>query len=195
MRIGNETILPLRATPQPDPAVYPAGDCGACVLSGVFSISVDEAYQWYSKGGKREPIRYADMAQALHNAAAHGVADRVITATPCWPIPPVYGAWGLRGEDMAHNWFNYLQLAFDARYYALCIVDINKEGPTGPGTNHWVMLCGCRDRYGEGDDKRIYQEVLVSCSAESTPDLEWVDAIEFLECRGGFNALLVRPCP
>ncbi len=195
MRLGHETILPRRVTPQPLPELYPAGDCGACVLAGLLDLSVADAYETYSYESKQAPITYYNMMQALHDAQAKGVVDRVITATPLWPTHLVHQAWGWRGSDMANHWFNYLQMGFDAGYYAIALVDIEKRGPTGPGTNHWVMLCGCRDRYGEEGDARIYQEVLVSCSASSTPDEEWVDAIELLEERGAFNVLLVRPCP
>ncbi len=197
MKIGNETVLPRRVIPQPTPRIYEGGDCGACVLGGLFDLSVDKAYEVYSHGAKREPITYYNMMQALHDAQGNGSADRVITSTPLWPTPVVHQAWGWSGAEMANHWFNYLQMGFDAGYYAIALVDIQKRGPNGGGTNHWVMLCGVRDRYGlpgaEENANRIYQEVLVSCSAGNTPDESWEDSIEFLEYSGGFNVLLVRP--
>lgn len=185
-----------RVVPQPEDRLYPGGDCGACVLAGLFDMSVADAYKHFNED-KQEPIRYHQMIQALWTADGMGLADRVQTATPIWPIPVVLTAWGFPGGEMAHHWFNYVRMAFEAGYYAIALVDIEKRGSLGGGTNHWVLLCGARERYGlpgAGEtDNRIYQEVLVSCSASSTPAEEWVDCIEFLEHRGGYNLLLVRP--
>lgn len=196
MTITDETILPRRVIPQPSPHLYPAGDCGACVLGGLFGISVLEAYQHF-QGGLCEAIRYHQMIQALGTAEGLGWADRIQTATPIWPVPIVHAAWGWRNTDMAYHWFNYLRMSFEAGYYAIALVDIERRGPTGDGTNHWVLLCGSRNRYGlpgaTETENRIYQEVLVSCSATSTPDERWEDAEEFLSLSGGYNVLLVRP--
>ena len=61
-----------------------------------------------------------------------------------------------------------------------------------------MLLCGARSwvewtDFEGGSRGKPVQQVLVSCSARSTPDEEWVDAREFLRERGGFSTIYARP--
>jgi hypothetical protein len=83
-------------------------------------------------------------------------------------------------------------MAIDAGYYGLTTVNFAKAGQA---PDHFVLLAGVRKWLEEREDGSgtYHPEVLVSCSARSTPALEWVSASEFLKQRGGFNLLLARP--
>jgi hypothetical protein len=145
------------------------------------------------------------MRDALYTAESRGIVDRVIADVPVWPwrIHEPFAEWGFHAGFMSLAWFRYVNMAIDAGYYALALVDIDKKGPFGGGTDHWVMICGARVRHvplepDKPDDPvnyRIDDEILVSCSSTRTPDEEWVDPGKFLTQRGGFNLLLVRPVP
>lgn len=192
MAIEEVVVLPRRVIPQPTPNLYPIGDCGACVLGGLFGLTVPEVYARFR--GKVESFSWWEMHKALYQADSEGLADRIVTATPDWPqtTHPATRAWGTPSTMVNLEWFSYIRMAIDAGYYALANVDSTRSGIGGSGPNHWVLLCGTRVVRPE-ECGVIRQEVLVSCSSRSTPDEEWVWGLEFLRDRGGFNVLLARP--
>jgi hypothetical protein len=51
-------ILPRRVKPQPVPGIVEGGDCGACVLGGLFDLSVEEVYEFQEV----QPRGFAKMA-------------------------------------------------------------------------------------------------------------------------------------
>jgi hypothetical protein len=184
-----ELVLPKRAIPQPQPHVSPGGDCGACVLAGLTSLGVEEVYSSLCDG--KYALSYFEMRQALLRAEGRDLLDRVMTQYPSWPQCRYdgQGEWGLTGWHQSLSWWHYLRLGIDGGYYGVATVNYAKQGPF-QGADHWVLLCGVQ--YIEvGNARRC--NVLVSCSAKSSPDEEWVESHEFLRYRGGFNMMLARP--
>jgi len=194
----SETVLTRRVTPQPSPEVHKGGDCGACVLSGLLGKSVPDVYVLFQEG-KCDSFHWHKMREALWTARSMGLVDRIVTDVPMWPgtIPEMVASWGMHSGFQCLAWFAYVQMALDAGYYGLAMVDIHKKGAHGGGTNHWVMVCGARTRREPSEAvpgaASIVQEVLVSCSSRTTPDEEWVEVDRFLIERGGFNLHLARP--
>jgi hypothetical protein len=191
-----EKVLPRRVICQPVPFVQQGGDCGACVRGGLLGVgTVNEVYEQYMDG-KAASFHWASMRDALYRAESRGLIDRMISDVPVWPwrIHEPFCEWGFHAGFMSLAWFRYVTMAIDAGYYGLALVDINKKGPFGGGTDHWVMICGARMRRREVEGGACFDdEILVSCSSTRTPDEEWVDAGKFLIERGGFNLLLARP--
>lgn len=197
MSSRSEVVLSRRVVPQPVPHLQPGGDCGACALGGLLGKGVQEVYDLFM-GGEAKSFHWKGMYDALWTAESRGWIDRLITAVPIWPwrLHEPFCEWGLHAGFQNLAWFAYVQMAVDAGYYGLALVDIDKKGPFGGGTNHWVMIAGARSReepHEDGGGASIHHEVLVSCSSKRTPDEEWVDCGDFLIHRGGFNLLLARP--
>jgi hypothetical protein len=192
---GNfEIVLPRRVVPQPMPFIASGGDCGACVLAGLLDLPVAEIYPELMHDKAVEGFSWHDMRQALYEAQARGLFDRIDDEVPSWHCHTANMQFGRPASMQSLAWFSRLLMAVDAGYYAICSVNQAKAGPDGV-CDHWVLIVGARERRGDlsGGAARIYQELLVSCSARSTPDEEWVEVNEFLRTRGGFNALLCRP--
>ncbi len=191
----HEIVLPRRVVQQPTPHLNPGGDCGACVLGGLFGIEVGDAYKLADRD-KIAPISHSKMRSALWESSSRGLADRIVVEPARWPNPGegYFDDFGHLAGRNAIEWWTYLRLACDAGYYGIAEVDSNKGGPYGGGTDHWVLLCGIRRTCPpDSQSGAIHQDVLVSCSSTKTPDEEWVDAGDFLRHRGGFNMLLARP--
>ena len=194
----SEIVLPRRVRPQPQPHVNPGGDCGACVLGGLLNLQVTEVYDRYLEG-KPKSLSWFDMRNALSQAYwTEERLDRFVEEIPMWPweVHPPFLEWGPHAGHMSRGWYHYVRMAVDAGYYAIALVDVDKNGPFGGGSNHWVMIAGARGRrepFPDGKGAVIHEEVLVSCSSAKTPDEEWVGKGDFLNKRGGFNLLLARP--
>lgn len=182
-----EEILPRRSLRQPLPHVVPGGDCGACVLAGIFQRDLGYAYGTLNNS-ITGAIAHPEMAACIERARWEGIADRTVTAVPQWPVPSILQAWGNPSWQQSHEWFYYLRMAIDAGYYGVASIDFHHSGPFGTGPDHWVLLCGVRERRV---GFVIEHEVLVSCCVSHTE--RWVSAYEFLRHWGGFNVLLVRP--
>jgi hypothetical protein len=193
----NKIVLPRRVVPQPQLSLSPGGDCAACVLAGIFDKTILEVYEQLYKGAGGAPSR-PDTMCALHCAKVLGWVSRLVTDTPVWPIPDEYLAFGPAGYLHNLEWFAYATMAMEAGYYGVASVVFNKTGSRGqcpPPTDHLVLLCGVREVPVEVREgvRRIDQQVLVSCSAKTSPDEEWVEVRDFLTNRGGYNAMWVRP--
>lgn len=182
--------LPLRAIPQPSPALVPVGDCGACVLGGVLGWDLPRVYNTFL-GGPRSFHRL-DMEAALRKAYYEGLVATVATRMPFWLPEHPFQSWGIPSWTIASEWYGYIRMAIEAGYYGLAPVSMRREGPLGHGVDHWVLITGARHSSHEGTVKN---EILLSCSAPSTPDLEWVHVRDFLKERGGYDVLLVKPHP
>lgn len=181
--------LPRSAKPQPAPALVTVGDCGACVLGGVLGWEVPRVYAEFQLDGPR-PFHRIDMERALRKAYYDGTVAAVATRTPFWLPEHPFQSWGIPSWTVASEWFSYIRMAIEAGYYALAPVSMRREGPLGHGVDHWVLLVGARSSTHDGTVK---QELLVSCPAPSTPELEWVHLRDFLKERGGYDVLLVKP--
>lgn len=197
MTVVEETVLPRRVVPQPQPHVSVGGDCAACVVGGLLDLTVLEVHERLCDGDPTAPSR-PETLRVLHRAHAEGLLSRLVTVTPVWPTPDYYMAFGPSGYLHSLEWFGYARMAMEAGYYGVASVVFDQTGSQGkcpPETDHLVLLCGVREiprSVGEGA-VRIDQEVLVSCSARSSPDEEWVEVREFLTRRGGYNAFWARP--
>lgn len=191
---SGEVVLPRRVVPQPTPFVVTLGDCGACVLGGALGISIERVYDELK--GKRETIERGEMQRLLRVASSRGLAGRLIEHSAEWPDGGFHPMrpWGRAAHYEHLAWFSYVRMAIDAGYYGIAQVDFQRNGgqPHG-GPNHWVMICGARHT-APGNGEKYTGHVLVSCSARSTGGVdEWVEAREFLQHRGGYNLLFVRP--
>lgn len=66
----NKLILPLRVVPQPIPAIYVEGDCGACVLAGLLGIGIQEVYK---RNGRIRPV--IDVRSFCHDRGYQETRD------------------------------------------------------------------------------------------------------------------------
>lgn len=185
--------------------MVPGGDCGACVLSGVIERPVPEVYDLVDAArtqamGKPHSLSYYCMAAFLRRYQGDLFVEAILEH-PQWHCMP--SGWDLTFGNPAHmqsmGWVPYVRMALRAGFYGLALVDMKKAGPIGHGPDHWVMVCGYRERTEEktGTDGKPWtswhEEILVSNSARSQPAEEWVDVHDFLRSWGGFNLFLVRP--
>lgn len=184
-----ETVLPRRVHPQPTPFIVTGGDCGACVLGGALSIPLEQVYEIAQK---KDAISGFEMPRLLYCAMKDGLADRVIDVPAEWQSHGKHWrSFGRPAYMESLAWFNYVRMAIDAGYYGLATVDFKRKG--GIDTDHWVLICGARTM-PITNGGRITGEVLVSCSARNSGmQDEWVDARDFLQYRGGYDILFVRP--
>lgn len=193
-------VLPRRVTPQPTPGIVPGGDCGACVLGGLLGVSIERIYDELS--GKRESIHYHEMSRLLRSVVSRDLAHASIDEPAIWlPFGTSSGmySFGIQARDCAMAWFRYVRMALEAGYYGIAKVDFNRDltSPRGRETNHWVGIVGARSFWKDHPTvpgaKTGVEEVLVSCSARSSADEEWVDRNDFLRERGGLDVLFVKP--
>ena len=193
-----QIALERRALPQPTPHVVPDGDCGACCLAGALGVSIEMAYSLAAadEHARRYGLSWPNMRQALCNAKARGLIDRLIDDVPIWPVWAGTATWGAPSWEMAYQWFGYVRMAIDAGYYGFAAVDHARGGPLVSG-DHFVIICGAREKEVHHPAPRnateIVPEILVSCSSASTSAEEWVEVESFLTRRGGYNVLLARP--
>jgi hypothetical protein len=196
-----EVVLARRAKPQPTPDLVQGGDCGACVYGGLFDLPIERVYDEFRE--KRTSLSLHEMSRMLRVAQSAGLADRVIDRPVHFRPHYIGGGLAVFGEPAwlsAHDWHKYVQAMIDAGYYGLAQVDFSRKGLDGHGADHWVLICGSRtgikwsEREGVGRAGEYINDVLVSCSARSTGGKdEWVDAMELLKHRGGYNILFARP--
>ncbi len=193
--VENEISLPLRVVNQPTPEVSAGGDCGACVLSGLLDMAIEDVYKKLHPKGEPHPFSHRDMASALQTAKWElGFLDRYITRTPMWPVWDSLRAWGDASWSQSMEWREWLTMAFDAGYYAIAEVRSTPE-PMRFDTDHWVMYAGTRTQWdGPPESRRSGQfQLLVSDSGRTKPHEKWYPLSEHLKERGGFAVMLARP--
>ena len=185
--------LPRRVVKQPTPELFEGGDCGACVLAGLLNLSVEEVYAKLHKAGKPTPFSFDAMVEALRRAKYNlHLIDRFITRTPTWPVWDAMRAWGDSSWHQQMDWRDWLQMAFDAGYYAIAEVRHTHE-PMVFQTDHWVLYAGLRTKWDSPERRHGAFEMLVSDSARTKPQEAWFDVGTHLKERGGFSVLLARP--
>jgi hypothetical protein len=167
------------------------------VIAGLLRKTVSEVYAEIYEGNPQAPSR-PDTVRALHRAKSLHLIHRLVETTPIWPTSEDYLAFGPAGYLHNLEWFAYATMAMEAGYYGIASVVFGKTGSRGtcpPATDHLVLLCGVREVSVEVREgvHRIDQQVLVSCSAKSSPDEEWVEVRDFLTNRGGYNAMWAQP--
>lgn len=196
--VREEIVLPRRVVPQPQPFITKGGDCGACVLGGLLGLTVGEVYDRTRPEDRSfcRPI----FESLLMIAKIEGLLDRLILDVPIWFQRKATMSFGLQGHMAFTEWFSYVRMAIEAGYYGICEVSFDQEGPQGkypPETDHVVLICGVREVQIPLETmkgcSRTDCEILVSCSARSSPDEEWVEVQSFLSNRGGYNIMLARP--
>lgn len=206
MKDGDVTdllLLPRRVVHQPTPEVHPGGDCGACVLAGLLGMSVPDVYDKIQRPmttGWQGPASFSrkGIVNGLEYARQEGLVEDVLSETPRWHQKwDEWSEWGDPGWVQSGPWRSYVRLGMQAGYYAVANVRFDKDGPLKGNSDHWVLLCGARTRWRAFDGERCVgdHQFLVSCSARSTPDEEWVEPLDFLRQRGGFNVVLIKPAP
>jgi hypothetical protein len=151
---------------------------------------VEQTYERFL--GKISAFSWFDRRTAIRNAVWEGLAEHCIDEFPEWPLNryELQSEFGLTAWHQGTSYWNYLRMALAGGYYGIAEVNYEKQGPDQP-SNHAVLICGAREHKPEGGHHRY--ELLISCSARSSPDEEWVEVHEFLKRRGGFNVLLVKP--
>ncbi len=197
-----EVVLPRRVLKQPRPPIRGEGDCAACAFGGI--LGWKDVEEVYDRAG--DVANRFEMWSALSGLRGEGEVDAFLADTPLWvPVMHSLGMpWGLASWDVPLQWFAYVRMGLEAGYYALTSVIHDRRGPVDlekgrlyyGKTDHAVMIVGARAYWVEGHVKksrRQITEVLVSCSARSSPDLEWVDVHEFLAERGGYGVVMIRP--
>lgn len=200
----SKVILPRRSLPQPSPAVYPGGDCGACVIAGVLGISIEKAYALQDRDERPEghkdeprPFSWTRMGHALHCWGHDKLTDGVLDQTPIWPWEAWRNnmPWGLVSWQQNMAWWNYVRMGLLGGFYGVVQMDLDGRGP-GSDHNHWQLICGARLNFVPDPKKdgtgRYDQDILISCSARH-PEGKWYDSRLFLRERGGFNVIMVRP--
>ena len=182
-------VLPRRAVPQPSPFLNSGGDCGACVLAGVLGLSPVDIYERWCQNTPQS-LGLWEIQRLLRCAEHEGLLSHVVIDIPIWPyaVPSMCAGWGLTSWQQQSAWESYLAMSISGGYYGLATVAHPPDGPVNDGTNHWVLLCGIRH-----SEAHKQYEVLVSCSAQSTPNEDWISTRSFLINRGGFTTLLARP--
>lgn len=179
------------------------GDCAACVFGGILDLgTVNTVYERCKDVANR-----FDLRSALYEMKSEGLVDSFVLDMPIWvPSNWSFGApWGMPSWSMGMQWFAYLRLGIESGHYAMATVSFDAKGPVQiekshhyyGHTDHAVLLCGVRERRIPHESMpgaaEIRQEVQVSCSSKSSPDLEWVSVRDFLAKRGGYNIVLIRP--
>lgn len=196
MNVRDKVVLERRTRRQPQPHVREGGDCAACMLAGLMEMDIDEVYEHVLVG--ETGTSRVEMQKVLEMADLSGQL-RVITDIPQWSVPSYYMAFGPSGYVSHPEWFRYVRMALEAGYYGICSVCFDQRGSGGqipPETDHVVLVCGARTvevPHPTLKASRLDNEILVSCSAKSSPDDEWVEVREFLLKRGGYNVILAKP--
>lgn len=195
MTLINQKILPLQVLPQPEPAVYDGGDCGACVLGGLLPPDYHDVTLVYTVcKGDTKSFSYSAMTHSLFEAQARGLIEDFIHRVPFWNRPEAFMQYGTVGWMVANEWFDYIKIALLAGYYGLAPVDSFGRGGE---IDHWVLIKGFRVREipvkGNPKARKIIKDLLISDSSTQRPDLRWIQVSRFLKKHGGYNAILVKP--
>lgn len=177
--------------------VCEVGDCGACVIAGLTGLSVRDVYDWNERERKSvvEAFSWPTMREVLYRLYSNHKVERIMDTIPVFfdLRPSSTWIWGAPSWTMNLGWFNWITLGISSGYYGVVAVDSKKRGPIdGSAGDHWIMICGVREVWPEKEGT-IEKDILVSNSARSAPDEEWVPHDEFLKKWGGYNVLLVKP--
>lgn len=185
-------VLKKRVLPQPTPELNSAGDCGACVIGGLFNVkSVKEVYNKFNNG-EIQGFTRVDLEKIFKRS--EDLLDGLITSVPFWFSNLKDQAFGNLPWMQANEWFDYIKMALEAGYYGVAQVNYKKEGAYSTA-DHVILICGARKQKVPLNKtiSRIENQIFISCSARTSPDEEWIEVTDFLKNRGGFNCLLVKP--
>jgi hypothetical protein len=193
-----ELILPLRVVPQPMPQINKGGDCGACVLAGLSGLTVEQIYTeiYEQKLEDANAPSWIGAHDALGKLYWNGYLDRLVTRVPHWSQPDSQRTFGDQAILQSIEWFDYVTMGLDAGYYGLMNYSMDGGGSASM-PDHYVMVCGARRRSVphkkvEGASK-ILAELFISCSSTKTEPEFWIESLELLSERGGFNIMMARP--
>ena len=216
----SEIILPLRVNPQALPALWKGGDCGACVLGGIFNLPTQAVYEQIQRAvyedyyeqewTEARSFTPQCMEKALRVAEKQGLATDIRTQPQHFVRERDYVSrcFGEYPEHHAKQWHEAVTVHLEAGYYAIVMVNMMGESyysHKDDGTilvnagDHWQIIVGARTRRVErilDSGTRTWstvREVLTSCSSTRTPDEEWTEAADFIRRKGGFHPYFVRP--
>lgn len=191
-RLNHEKILDRRAIKQPQPKLFNGGDCGACVLAGLFQKDTQWIYDELQ--GKVYPFSHITMDTALCKAYSLGLIDRRIRQCPEWRAEDFQLTWGNPSWLQDQHWAEYISMAIDAGYYGIAHINMNGNGPLEL-TDHLVLICGYKEEVIpvlDGKGGKYQHSVFVSCSARH-PEGKWYEVSDFIKHYGGFNCHVLRP--
>ncbi len=194
----SELRLERKPVPQPTPHLHPGGDCGACVLAGLFQLEVMDVYQRFGEIRDGVPQSYHPtlLRQALNSARANGILQRIALEIPRFQVAAAFETFGPGGWLQVGGWWERLVMAIDGGYYGIVGIDFDAAGPLGSGADHIVLLNGYREvqnhvRLTTGTETIVKdREVGVGCSMKGN---YWRNANEFLQKDGGFPVLYAKP--
>lgn len=191
-RLNCQAELDRRVVKQPSPKIFNGGDCGACVLAGLFNKSPQWVYDELQ--GEVKPFSHITMEMALSKASSVGVLSRRIRQVPHWPSDDYQLTWGSPSWLQDQHWAEYISMAIDAGYYGIAHINMDGNGPLRE-TDHLVLICGYKEEVIpvlDGKAGKYQHSILVSCSARH-PEGKWYEVSDYLKHYGGFNCHLVKP--
>jgi len=206
-KIITKVVLDRRVIKQPIPQLNDGGDCGACVLGGLLDLGGDSTaqigkiYVAFCES-EAKSISQPKMLSILGEIKSRGLVEEFIHNVPIWQRPDSVSQFGSPGWTMASQWYQYIKMAIRAGYYGMAMVTSKGRGNHAE-LDHWVMICGFRQREIPNPHTRnskdpkmrestiITQEILISNSSIKAKDERWIETRDFLKRFGGYNAILV----
>jgi len=194
-------LLKKRSTYNPKPFIIEGGDCGACALGGLFDMKVKDVYDYLYD--EPRSFSYLDIHKFLSNKKEEGKCDFMddLPKLGYDEYRPYYMQFGLPSHNFTLPWYKRVKERLDDGYIGICSVNFKLNGHIEGMTDHWVLIVGYevlkkfRTMKVDGEDypyDYAQDNVIVSCSAHSTPELQFVNKFDFLKYRGGWNAMFVR---
>lgn len=211
MREETENIIYLdKKVPRNyDSSLNKQGDCGACVLAGLLSITVEQAYELHESGSyyggepipKISALSRSSMLRTLEKLESNKQIQHLVQHTPIFPFS-VYkeqgSPFGLSAGLQFDAWTDYIRILLTAGYYGVAQVYNNGHNQNTLNeygmTNHWVLIKGWRMqwRYDEKGSGSGQQEICISNSARNAQHEQWIYVGDFLKNWGGFDAYWVK---
>lgn len=208
-----EYILPRNVPRNPEPHICEGGDCGACVLAGLFDKSLQWAYEQHESGiyhnGEAIPKISSFSLSSMRNTLEgldliYHMTDAYIEVSSTYHFQDWY-SFGKQNHFNPPEWFDVFRVFLEAGYYRICTVSNNGKGMDENNqlrrhmADHWIMINGIRaywkdvsTEYSVGG-RRLETEIHLSNSAKTSPHSQWVGMKEFLMTWGGMNGFWVKP--
>lgn len=189
--------MEVRSTRQPHPFFAPIGDCGACCVSGVTGMSVEEVYEFlkphrgdYAAGKPKGDYCTLGYSTIIFMLQELGLAhENFLPAQNIHTLNPEYFPFGSPSHFNSREWE---KLSKDrVRKGMVGIAQVNFDGQAHMSQhlnhNHFVIIYDLEDVETEHGSRTM---VKVSCSVKGEYQVE---AREFLWRFGGYNAIWVKP--
>ena len=210
--IISRMILPRRVPKNPQPFICKDGDCGACVLAGVFKKQPQWAYDnhvtgQYHNGKEVEKIscfNLRSMERTLDKLQREGyiehhIPDKIFVESRF--IIDEWRAFGNLSHMHSSGYYALYRALITGGYYKICTVSNNGKGLEGGQlshtTDHWILVNGYRE-YWEPvpkvkGSKAKKTEIHLSNSSLNSPHAQWISMNDFLKFWGGTMGFWVKP--